>query len=228
VANIRREIIKTKRMNPFSWMLNDWYICFQVLSLVLLAGTVLTGAGALITGLVLSKRQNLALEEQRQKTEEQRGKTAGLEKQAADAQLSLLKLQRFIREPRTVEVEKSRTFLANRPKGSVRIKYLDGVEPERLANELNKTLTANGWQSSIQKVGADVIHDAGIALLTSSKGLLNGGLDESGRPKFFEEPGQTLFAFLDSCVDGAVMGWSATNSQLEENSSVVLIGPKVW
>lgn len=201
-------------MKILSFTVEDVYWVSQVLSILLLAGTVLLGGVALFTGKVLNDRQAMQLEEQRQR--------------ATEAQLSLLALQRFVREPRTVNPIKSKALLENRPKGSVEIKYLHGIETERLAHELQQTLEANGWKVSIQKVASDVIHDAGIALLSGSKTSPREGLDESGRPKFFEEPGQTLFAFLDSCVEGTIGGWSMTNPNLESNTSVVLIGPKVW
>ena len=151
-------------------------------------------------------------------------------KKQTEAELSLLKLRRFVSEPRTVDRIKSKALLENRPKGSVEIKYLDGVETERFAKELQKNLADNGWKTSIEKVGTNIISNAGVAVITGSKRLMGNeiSLDESGRPKFFQEPGQTLITFLDTCVESAVGGWWMANPQLAKDTSAVLIGPKVW
>jgi len=86
-------------MKIVSLTVENVYWVSQVLSFVLLAGTVVLGGVALFAGKMLNDRQaeeilklSTKLEEQRQKTEEQREKTAKLEKEATDARLELEKI----------------------------------------------------------------------------------------------------------------------------------------
>jgi len=120
--------------------------------------------------------------------------TAKLEKEAAEAhtkqteaELSLLKLQRFVREPRIVDPAKSKAFLEGRAKGSVELMYLDGnIESERLANELQKLLSDSGWRASIKKADPELISYAGISVMTGSKMLQNVGTGAKlGRPEWY-------------------------------------------
>jgi hypothetical protein len=148
-----------------------------------------------------------------------------------EAELLLLKLQRFVREPRRVDAVKATALLANRPKGTVEIEYLKDVpEIERLVNEMQKYLADNAWKVSIKPVGTEKIRHAGIGMISGSKSRYEGMTvdDQSGRPKFFEEPGQTLWSFIDGCIEGTSEGWSMTNEQLPKDASVLLVGPKVW
>lgn len=135
-------------------------------------------------------------------------------------------LRRFVREPRTVDEAKAGQLLQSRPKGRVEIHYLDGnVESERLAGELQNVLGNNGWSASLEKSGTNIINTAGIAMRTGSRWANVQG-------KFglkLEEPGDTLFTFLQTCVVGDIGGWAAPGDpSLGKDASVVLIGPKVW
>jgi hypothetical protein len=121
-------------------------------------------------------------------------RAAKLEKESTEAQLQLLKLRRSMTEPRTVDAEKAKAVL-EKAKGSVEIRYLDGVETEWCALELQKCLAANGWTVSIKKVGREVFSYTGISLDTGSKTLLD-TQTRSGFHGFFEEPGDTLYEFV--------------------------------
>ena len=49
--------IKAQSMKIWSWTVDDWNTAFQVLTVVFVAGTVVTGLGTVLTDRVVRKRQ---------------------------------------------------------------------------------------------------------------------------------------------------------------------------
>jgi hypothetical protein len=136
-------------MKIMSLTVETVYWVSQVLSFVLLAGTVVLGGIALFTGKVLNDRQSVALEEQRQKTE-------GLQKANIEAQ-SALEKERAAR----VEMEKSLairelpfiSIMGTSNAGGLKpfagcqfiLRSLPEAEPARAASSLLTVLELAGW-----------------------------------------------------------------------------------
>jgi len=111
---------RTLKMNILSWTVNDWYWACQVISLVLLAGTVILGAGALLAGRVLNNRQAAQI------LGLQTGLTVAKTKQR-EAERTLLEIQeRFA--PRRITDEQLKT-LADALSNARKRKIIVGVSP---------------------------------------------------------------------------------------------------
>jgi hypothetical protein len=111
------------------------YVWFQMLSLLFLAGTIITGAGTIVTGFIANRRTATALSVQQER--------------AAKAEKDLLALQERI-EYRHLTAEQRNTFLATLregPKGTVRIicpvRY---EEPCNFAGEISEVVLESGWR----------------------------------------------------------------------------------
>jgi hypothetical protein len=118
----------------------SWHSFFEWSSVALVALTVVAGAGALITARIVNDRQtekirNLDIDVANARTKQ------------AEAERSLLDLQRLIREPRTIDEQRANEILDWGEKGAVKIWYsMIGDEPSHLAKRLAKTLSSHGWQ----------------------------------------------------------------------------------
>ncbi|HYR22290.1 MAG TPA: hypothetical protein VEP30_05130 [Chthoniobacterales bacterium] len=173
---------------------------------------------ALVSGLVVNKRQ--AKELVQLKIDLADAKT-----KQADAEKSLRELSDFATEQRSVSFDKAKEILQKGPKGSVEIVPLEGsVESNFLAEQLQLIFNKNGWKVSMRKAGTDEIINAGIAVVTGSRS--DGSFDKDWVLQL-DEPANTLRTLLTTCVSGNARGGSfRTDSRMAKDTSVVLIGPK--
>jgi hypothetical protein len=104
---------------------------------------------ALVSGLVVNKRQAKQLLKLELDLQTQREKTALAEK-------ATLELERLIKEPRTIDRKRGEDILDWGEKGSVSIFFsMLGDEPGNLAKQLAEILDAHGWK--IQEVTPAIV-----------------------------------------------------------------------
>jgi hypothetical protein len=95
------ERIKAQTMRIWSWTVDDWNTAFQVLTTMFVAGTVLTGLGAMFTDRAVRKRQAEELAITKANTVKLQTDLAAQQERAAKAEKELLEVQeRF--KPRTM------------------------------------------------------------------------------------------------------------------------------
>jgi hypothetical protein len=206
----------------------SWETVYWVSQLLL----VVFAGVALISGAVVNKRQSKQLltletnlDEQRQKTEEQREKTA-------KAELSLLELQKLLSEPRAIDLDRANEILGSGAKGFVELTIAaNSHEVNELSVEVRKALTSRGWviTSEILSIYGD---EPG-----SKPGIRVEGGDETwweaakaeGRSEIenMPEPQRTLFLFFTKAVKSNPAGVVvANNGALAKDTFKVWIGPK--
>jgi hypothetical protein len=146
---------------------------------------------ALVSGLVVNKRQSKQMLELETDLSKQREKTAVAEK-------SLLELQQLVKEPRTVDQKRADEILDWGEKGSVTISFnMLGDEPVNLAKQLAEVLHAHGWR--ILKVEQ--------ALIPTKKGIViyqHGDAEETVITNWSDapEPAKTLHRLSAEAVVG--------------------------
>ncbi len=122
-----------------------WKSIFDWATVILIACTVVSGAGALITGDIISRRQEAKL---RQFDKDLTGAKTELGKQqerAAEAELRLEELRRHV-APRHVQRDVFLKAVEGQPKARVEIMYLrDDPECFELAQEIWRVLQAAQW-----------------------------------------------------------------------------------
>lgn len=140
--------MKSSLKKALMWDVDVWKSVFDWSSIVLISLTVFTGAGALITGKIISDRQDETIAELNKQSKEAIKRTAELEAEAASARLETEKLKqavswRAIPVSTASELEK---LLSRRP-GKVNLRYTDG-DPEALflAIQLSQILGKAKWQ----------------------------------------------------------------------------------
>jgi|GEM_PF-6855135 len=132
---------------------------------------------------------NTKLEEQRQKTDEQREKAAAAEK-------SLLELQQLIKEPRTIDRQTADKILVAGSKGSVDIGFVTNTdEPAKLGAALRDLLASNGWAIAYFHAFGGSPVTPGIKIFIS--GSVYG---EVVPPDKIPEPAKTLYECLRASV----------------------------
>jgi hypothetical protein len=146
---------------------------------------------ALVSGLVVNKRQSKQMLELETSLSKQREKTALAEKATLD-------LQRLISEPRTFDRQKANEILDWGGRGSVKIWYsMIGDEPSKLASQLWELLDTHGWKVLSVKEAIPIAGRPGIVIrgYADNKETFT---DWAGLP----EPAKTLHRLLVEAVVG--------------------------
>jgi hypothetical protein len=171
----------------------SWHSFFEWSSVVLVALTVLAGAGALITARIVNDRQ----------TERIRNldiNVANARTKQADAERSLLELQELIKQPRTIDQQRAHEILDSGEKGLVKISYsMIGDEPMTLAKQLAETLLAHGWQIVSVEPVIPVARKTGILIQAHGDSIASFvGKDWPEAP----EPAKTLHRLFVEALTG--------------------------
>ena len=139
-------------MRLFSMTLAEWNVAFQFTSAILLGLTFAVGAGAIITGYVLNKRQTVLIAETGRDAALAKESTARLSlrieeesKERVKAELELERLKKQV-GPRRLDREAFLKALAGQPKAPVQILYLrDDADSLEFAQEIENQLRRAGW-----------------------------------------------------------------------------------
>jgi hypothetical protein len=148
---------------------------FDWTTVVLIALTVFSGAGAIITGDILGKRQEARLRQFEQDLTDSKIKLANAEKAASDAALALEKFK----EPRTLSPEQQDKFIAVlKPFAGQNFAFAVFPDPEPLAllRLLDVILKSAGWKrapSQIEREGGVKVDAAGESAAT----IFDSGID---------------------------------------------------
>ena len=171
---------------------------------------------ALVSGLVVNKRQSRQLLELETNLEQQREKTAVAEK-------ATLELQRLIKEPRAIDRKHGDEILDWGEKGSVSIFFsMIGDEPVSLAKQLAEIVDAHGWK--IQEVTS--------AIVPSEKGIVIRQYSDTKetvvatRWADAPEPAKTLHRLLVEAVVGNPMVETRVSSDRAKDKVEVTIAGK--
>lgn len=208
-------------MKILSLNVESLYWISQVLSFVLLAGTVVLGGVALFTGKILNDRQSKDLLSLSTKLEEQREKTAKAEE-------SLEQFKRRTTLPRHI-TDESLSILRRGPKGKVQILYLDNnQEAYLLATRIRIAFEMTGWAFDMPKpTTVDRTSLLGVKLEVGSALYKQEKQSPSGIPLQLEEPAQTLWEFFKANLQSAGMGGFECSKDIDPNALVVIVSPKM-
>jgi hypothetical protein len=134
-----------------------WKSIFDWATVVFIACTVFTGAGALITGDILTKRQAKELREFQLKIEAEQRETAKAQAKAFEAQLALRKAAEYAATPRRIilgnrngdqEIREARfKELGKYSATQAVIVYVQDEEAQILAFDVRAALLKSGWKS---------------------------------------------------------------------------------
>jgi hypothetical protein len=165
--------------------------------------------GQTIAGRVVTNREKL--------------KTAEQQERAANAERSLLELQKLVREPRYLNWDDAKKILETGPKGEVEILYTDGNQGAfLLAHDLYGLLGAYGWKVSQPQVGTAMLPVTGT-VLEVSEGWKAG---ENPLTPELPEPGKTLYSVLTVSLDGLGQVGLRANQKLPKGALRICVGPK--
>lgn len=166
-------------MKIWSWTVDDWNAMFQVLTIIFVAGTVLTGVGKIWTDKIIKERQAQELAAARISTTKLETDLAKQQERAAKAEKELLEVQeRF--KPRTLSrseqndlfgLLRAHSSLARRAReknGEVLWIVHPRGDPEatEFAAMLANLFSQAGWQPQLRDIPFSV-HITGIAILVS-------------------------------------------------------------
>jgi hypothetical protein len=135
-------------MKPFPASIEGWNIAFQAISIILIAGTVLAGAGTIITGRIVSRRQAAELTQARLDI-------ANAHKAAEEAKLAALREQWERENMETLSLPRKLNFFKLKEYGDELRKYagtkffvvtLTDTEPTRTGRMIEKLLVEAGWE----------------------------------------------------------------------------------
>jgi len=125
-----------------------WKSAFDWASVVLIALTFVSGAGALITGGIIGKRQEAKLREFDRDLTEAKTQLGKQQERAAMAERELLQLRQSLKD-RSISLDQRQKLinsLKNAPRGPVEIWWLTGESDSySLALQIQATFEAAGW-----------------------------------------------------------------------------------
>jgi len=169
-----------------------WKSIFDWATVVLIAFTVVSGAGALITGDVISKRQEGRLRQFEQDLTDSKIKLANAQKAASDAALALEKFK----EPRTLSPEQQDKLIAAlKPFAGQNFAFAVFPDPEPLAllRVLDTLAKSAGWNrvpSQIERADGVKVDAAGESAAT----IFDSGIDAYiGPDDMASVPAQSAF-----------------------------------
>jgi hypothetical protein len=195
-----------------------WHSIFEWSSIGLVALTVVAGAGALITARIVNNRQterirNLDIDVANARTKQ------------AEAEKSLLELQRLIQEPRTIDRKLALEILTNGPRGSVKVLFaVSNEDASRLASFLCPLLSDSGWTVTACDEGVGIEPTIGICIELNGEGWDT--KPESPTFGILPEPARTLEKALQQSVKGNSKFTLRGNRSLAKDELVLFIGAK--
>src|SRR5439155_13863798 len=172
---------------------------------------------ALVSGLIVNKRQSRQLLELETNLSKQREKTAIAEK-------ATLELERLIKEPRTLDRKHGDQILDRGEKGSVGIFFsMLGDEPRNLAGQLAEILNAHGWQ--IQEVTPAIVPGERPGIVIRVYGDTKETIVATNW-SHAPEPAKTLHRLLVEALAGNQMVETRVSSDRKKDTVEVTIGGK--
>lgn len=230
-----------------------WKSVFDWATVIFIALTVVTGSGALITGSVINRRQEIRLHQFDRdltdaKTElgKQQERAASLEssnielrtdleKAEAEAAKAQLELRRYIDHvdrkagPRRLDREKFLEQLKNKPTGMAFVRYKpDDMEAYQFATMISSLLETTGWNIlGPQPFGGKNARHGGVPFEVTYGGAFGSGV--TIKCKNPRDEGTSVKALIDAlmCGEATIGGFEVLEDPtLKDDEVHVIIGQK--